>query len=347
MLKNYISGIAVIIIMCFCVSQDIRTSVAGAMDICLRVIIPSLYAFMVWSAFLIKTGLYSIIGKPFKLVAHKVFKMTTDEFSVFVLSLGAGYPVGAKLIYDLKIPQNRAENLYPLCFGAGPAFIGGIASALYGRKDIFLLLFGAVTLANILTAVIIRNLFCDKITEKSAENRPVKITENLLIALSQSVASAAKALFSVCVSIVFFGILYAVLGKISVVAFFEKIGIDGIFGAVFEISNLVKLDNSATFGYNSLPLTSALLSFGGLCVLFQVFVLTNGSVKLTNFLGIRAVAAVLSATFTMLFAPLFLRTVQTVAIAIPVKFTEFSLLPSLFLFIMTIMFFLKKDWTKD
>ena len=90
-------------------SQEITAGIIDSINRCLTVIIPSLFCFLVLSSFLIYTNLYIIISKPFDIISRYVFRIKTEHFSIFLLSLFAGYPAGAKLLSELK-EKNMIEK---------------------------------------------------------------------------------------------------------------------------------------------------------------------------------------------------------------------------------------------
>ena len=118
---------------CLVQPEDVRGAVSGAMGRCLGILIPSLYAMLIVSSLLIRSG---ALGKLSRLLTPlgKIFGMDGEVCGVFLLSIFAGYPVGSRLLAALvsenRLDRRRASLLAGVCFGAGPAFISGCIRAL-------------------------------------------------------------------------------------------------------------------------------------------------------------------------------------------------------------------------
>ncbi|MDE5600483.1 MAG: hypothetical protein K2I60_02595, partial [Oscillospiraceae bacterium] len=69
-----IGAIAIIILLTtLFYSKQIASAIEGGIGICLNILIPSLFIFLVLSDFFKKTGLLEIILKPFSIVCSKLF----------------------------------------------------------------------------------------------------------------------------------------------------------------------------------------------------------------------------------------------------------------------------------
>ncbi|MDR1674797.1 MAG: hypothetical protein LBR54_05045 [Oscillospiraceae bacterium] len=316
-------------------SSQVRESVVMSVDLCLRVIVPSLFGFMIISEFTVKSKLYTVTNKPLRYIARKVFHMTHGEFSVFLLSLIAGYPVGAGTVYALEkdgaVSQKRAENMYCFCVSSGPAFIIGTAGILFGELKPAGILFLSVTASNIILACVLMS----RCTYPQTENEHGQvILSGLPAILNSSIHAAAVSLLKVCTSITVFGIVYTLIMQIlpNMSGTAERIA-----ASVFEISNIMTFPGA---NYGSLPLFAALLSFGGICVVFQIAAVTHGRLNLKKFLFSRIIAAGMSAGICKLLT-VFLVLIpgkSAPASAVPaVKYTQLTVIPSVLLLIMTAM----------
>lgn len=94
--------------LCVLDSANVVTAAAAAVNTSATIIIPSLFAFMALSTFLINSGLYQIIFKPLYWLLKSFIKLSEEEMSIFLLSMIGGYPVGAKLLFDLA---KRGDNI--------------------------------------------------------------------------------------------------------------------------------------------------------------------------------------------------------------------------------------------
>ncbi|MCM1479594.1 MAG: hypothetical protein NC085_07800, partial [Muribaculaceae bacterium] len=127
--KNYIGAALAVLYAFFLIvfAGDVCEAVLNSVRVCLEVIIPSLYAFMVVSGFVVSSNIYALLSKPFGLVSRYLFRVPEEYFSVFLIGSFGGYPVGARLLSEMtaegKISKSDAEHMLPYCYLAGPAFI--------------------------------------------------------------------------------------------------------------------------------------------------------------------------------------------------------------------------------
>lgn len=268
-------------------SGDVRKAVSGAIFDCLEIIVPSLFVFSALAIYLQKSGLYKTAFKPLTFLLSKIFKTDEELGGLFLLSNLGGYPVGAALITALinenRLEKKDAERLMCCCFGSGPSFIiGMVGKVVFNSALLGTVLFVSCFLSSLcLAAWVFGN---GKITLKSTTAR-YDLSAGCFIS---SVSAAAKAILSVCMMIVVFSAVTAavntVLGGHSSV----------IFSSILEVTRIKEM----TAGEYSMPICSALLSLGGMCVALQITAIVSGSFPLGKFLLSRIVAAALSAGFS-------------------------------------------------
>lgn len=265
-------------------------AVGTAIEDCLEVIVPSLFAFTALAIFLQKSGLYRVALKPLTFPLSKLLKIDEELCAVLVLANVGGYPVGVKLLSEIlgegRISDKDAERLMCCCFGSGPGFIIGIVGMnVFGSAWAGFLIFIACFASSLLIAAALRTR--GEIAIKPAETR---FTLNSA-SFTDSIVTAAKTLFTVCAMIVGFSVVTAFLNTVGVNRLFERFFADSaIFPAILEVTRIKGMPFSAA----AMPICAALLSFGGVCVLLQIKVLSNG-IPLRKFVISRAAAATISA----------------------------------------------------
>ena len=203
-------------------SEDVSKAVFKSINCCFTVIIPSLYGFLVLASFIVKTNFYAVMSKPFDLLSRYVFKIPTELFSIFLISLFAGYPVGAKLINELiennKITKKEAETMLCYCYASSPTFIIGLVGVqIFSSVKVGLYIYLSTVLTNIIIGILIG------LTKKPPPKKPntytVKMSSQIFI---NSIESGAKSLFSICIMIVFFSIFIAIIDKMGVILFLSE-----------------------------------------------------------------------------------------------------------------------------
>lgn len=352
--KIWVKNTMLIITLCLLIlalimySKSIKESVFDSINICLSVVIPSLYGFLIVSLLIIKTNIYYYLSKPFTLFSKYVLKIPPKMFSIFLTSLIGGYPVGAKLIYELvdkeELSEAEANNLMCYCFGSGPAFImGTIATTVYNNLKVGLIIFISAFVSNLLIAIF-RGFF--KKSKPCNEQTP-SVKFNSVI-LTDSITSAGKSLFNICLMIVFFAILSSILVEIglsnylctTIVKYFDADydTIQSAFHSFLDISNISKFPKN---NYLNLPLISGLISFGGICVLIQIFSISRGKLNSWKFIAWRLISSLLSGIVCkLLLSSIFSDIVLSASTPIPRISTSINILPSIFLLIMTMMLLL-------
>lgn len=333
----------------FCISETeaVKTAVSGALGRCINIIIPSLYAMMTVSALVIKSGLTSKFPRPFKSVGRLLFGMNENSFPIFLFSMFAGYPAGAKMLCTGysggKISKKSAGLLMGICFGAGPAFIFGcISGQLYSSS-----LAGKIILISTVSANVILAFFVsfflrrDSEIQKNAPNS-FSITGEML---TECVISGGKTIAEICFMIIAFSIFTAMLdtyGIISAAAdFFSKIsGLSHDISAEFlpAFLDITAVNALPENNYSLLPYLCALTSFGGICVIFQISAVVSGKLSLKPLILLRTIAAILSFIICRSIMPFMMRNEVISASAAAVKtYKAPSPVPSLLIILMTFM----------
>lgn len=303
-----------------------------AVKVCLETMIPSLYAMMILSNIFISHGFHNTLGKMLKIPAKLIAGCSGQVLAVFLFSQTAGYPVGAGMLLTMhekgQLSKRQASLLSGVCFGGGPVFI---LSLFQNKKEDA----AAVFLAGLLSNFILFMIICPiaKVrTYSSSEMRNndfFRFSETITNAASES----AKALLKICAMIVMFG---GITGVIEHHSGNNCLCMNTVF-SFLEISRITRI-----FPYTaqSLPIISAALSFGGICVLMQIAAVTKGRISILTVLLIRSIAAFLSWIFLSLreqFLPVQSETAAAVWNAYSLQIKTFSPVPSLCLLVMTFM----------
>ena len=139
-MKKYIFTIFVFILILFCIlfPETMINSTKNGISLWWKVILPSLFPFMILSNLITKTALPKIFGKLLNPIMQFVFKLPGISAIAVFLGMIGGYPVGAKVTADLRknntISKNTANKLITFTNNSGPLFItGAIGIGLYNN----------------------------------------------------------------------------------------------------------------------------------------------------------------------------------------------------------------------
>lgn len=326
-------------------SGDVGKYITASINNCLTVIIPSLYIFMIISGFLVSTGLYEVISRPFDIISRYIFRIPTKYFAVFLISQVGGYPVGAKLLGDLKannkIDNETAKVMMSYCYLGGPAFFcGAVGITLFNNTFAGIIVFISIIIANTILAVIIG--LSRKIPQKSQDSIKCNITVKNLIS---SISSGAKSLFMICAIIVFFSSLICILDKIGIthsltqfITNATKCNSSDACAIVKTFIEISHISEFSSFCYNYLPVITGLMCFGGLCIIMQIICTVNGRFPLKYFFAGRIFTVIMSYYISKLMMRIFDdKLFLSVSTCFKVGHRHISPIPTFFLLIMTIL----------
>ena len=251
------------------ISAEVTAAAYDGILLCLKVVIPSLFPFFVICTYLNTTisrydiGLLRPLGQ--------FCKIPNGKESLLLIGFLGGYPVGAQCITQSYIcgslSKREAERMLGFCNNAGPAFIFGMLSAYFPSKYMLWLLWLVQIISSLITAQILPR------EEISADNRK---TSHEPFTATDAVHRSIKAMTAVCSWVVLFKILISVLfSRLNAIPQWVTIPLAGILELVNGCSELSSIHSVGL----RFVLSSAFLSFGGICVHMQTFAVTNGLQK--------------------------------------------------------------------
>ena len=264
-LRIFSISLAVFFLLLFIIEP--KTAADGmveGIDVCLNVIIPSLFPFFVVTAYL-NSNLsgYSIPGIRF---ISKALHLPNGCQMILPLTLMGGYPIGAKLITDMykskAIDKRTAHILMGYCNNAGPAFIIGIAGASFSSPIVAVILWILHIISAILTGLLLPKPYSQK------ADIPIKLTS-----MSQILKNSITSITSVCSWILVFKILLSYLNHWFHGIIHQPIGI--ILTGLLELSNGCIAIAQLPTPTHQFILFSVFFGFGGLCVLLQTLSVTD------------------------------------------------------------------------
>jgi len=237
---------------------DTKTALLGAsaaLELCIKILIPSLFPFLVLSS--LCCGL--LLGTRFALLTKllRPCRLPAGAETVFLIGILGGYPIGAKLVSDAfrrgDLEKSDAEHMLMFCSNAGPAFIFGVLGSLFSQFWAPWLLW----LLHVVSAWAVGVLTARKGSAKS-----LTVT-NALPRLTKSL----EAMGLICCWVILFKILLTFLDKWFLGSLPTPLRI--LISGLGELSNgcllLGQLDNP---GLRFL-LAFAMLTFGGSCIAMQ------------------------------------------------------------------------------
>ncbi len=340
----YTAAAALLLVFCLTDTQAASEAVCSGIRRCLDTVIPSLFAVMVFSSVFAESGAVSLMPAWAGKLSRLLFGMGGEVFPVFTFSMFAGYPVGARLLYEEysagRLEKRQAELLAGLCFGAGPAFIFGcISRRLYGTSSPGQLLLISNAAANILLALAV-SVFLRRCAPPQTAKRRTCISVDML---TDCVIGSGRTMAGICAMILAFS---------AVTAFLERTGAVSAAGALIagftsldrkQASQLVAVFLDVTSAgelprgdWLLLPYISGLTSLGGVCVYCQTAAVSRGRLSMKPFIIIRTAASVISFYVCRLLLPIFMER-ETMAASALKPCSGTTAVPSVMLVLMTVM----------
>ncbi len=311
-------------------SSEISSAIIISIERCFKIVIPSLFAFMVISSVIIKSGLHKYFSRPFKFISKYLLHIDENLFSVFLMSFTGGYPIGAKNLTELydngEISKSEAERMLSFCYMPSPAFVIGISNtALYSSAKAGIIIYLSIAVSTVIFAVI------SGISHKSLPNKEkpnkIKISSDIIIS---AVETSAVSLFKICIMIVFSSVITVFL-NIIICKFNMNESISVVIKSFTEITNITEVSSDL---FRFLPIITALFSFGGVSVVLQIKSIIKNRFSLKKFFISRIIIAFLSGILSENAVKLI--TITTSSGAIYKGSRNISVLPSVILIIMII-----------
>lgn len=210
---------------------------------------------------------------------------------------------------------------------------------IYNSTSVGMIIFASVFIAN-MTAMFLFGLR-SPIPQKNTIGRRLDFKLDDFLS---SINSGGIGIAKICAAILFFASLLAVLEASGIIDLFSQ-SISSITNispeicriflrSMLEISNISMLPSDISF----LPIVTALLSFGGLCVIFQTESIVKGKLSTHCFLLCRIITMILSYFYCKILILIFdISNYTQVSILNDVSIRQNPPIPSLFLLIMTIL----------
>lgn len=235
----------------------ISSIIVSACELFLYKILPSLFPMFIISSLLINLNFIKYTNKLLKTLFNKLFNINENASYIFIISMLSGFPSSAKTtkeMYELNlIDKKTANKIILFSHFANPLFI--LSMVKYNAIKVLI----AHYLGNFLIGIIIRNLFVSEYKVNSITKDNTNIANILTIAITNAVNT-----------------LLFILGTIITFSLISKIINNNFLNIILELSQGLNFINTLNINPKIMNiLQCGLLSFGGLCVHFQIYGILN------------------------------------------------------------------------
>ena len=189
----------------------VRDSVAEALALCARSVVPSLFPFLVASSALLALGFGELAAPWLAGLMEPLFRVPGAGSAALVLGLVGGYPIGAKTAADLYrenlVSREEAERLLAFCNNSNPVFlISVLGVGVFGSVRAGVWLWLIHVLSALLTGLVFRGSG-KSASRQELTRRPPFRAVSFAEAFTGAVRSSLAGILSVCAFVVFFYVL--------------------------------------------------------------------------------------------------------------------------------------------
>ncbi len=248
-------------------SVQTKIGIMSGITACTAMVIPSLFPFMALCNFFQFSGGAEFLNKIFKYPAKLLMGKYYNFFSVYLMSLVGGYPVGATVLNTLVkkgiTDKDTSKTVLMFSINSSPAFlIFGVGEGMLLSKKIGWILFAVNIISSLVTTVLVTRI-APMITKKYPIYKKGGNTKYLPLsdAFVEGVMKASVSMLFLCSFVVLFFSLNEIFSFLP----FGKL--TAVISAVGEVTSSCAMLSA---GGGTLPLISAVTSFGGVCVILQI-----------------------------------------------------------------------------
>ena len=277
-------------------------AVADGLTLCARSVLPALFPFFVCVELMGRMGVTARISARLGAPLARLLHTSPAGAGVWAAGIVGGYPAGAQCAAALcrarQLSASEAEHLCGFCNNAGPAFILSMAGAqLFDRPAAGFALWGGHIAASLLTGVLLRPRQPYPVIPPSRQTSSARPA--LSAAFTQSVKTAGAILLQVCMFVVTFSVLTAILSDLLPQTTPPALRA-GLTGALELTNGIRQLQLGALSEWATFVLCAFLLGFGGLGVAAQVAsILQESGLSAHGYLRAKFLHGLLCAAFSL------------------------------------------------
>lgn len=306
------------------------------------VIIPSLFPFTVFSVFFEKSGGLMWISKKAEKVTLPLLRCRGTDFSVMLLSLLGGYPIGAKMANELYkqggISHKDAKRLLMFSVNPGPAFIIAIVGGNILKSNAA----GFILFASNALACIMLNLFLNILSKENKTKKEFSAYEKMNIsdAFVESVYEGTRVIINICAFVTLFSCIAEIM-KPALIKMNSYSLVCPLLEISFGINEVAEIGIKPYF-------YSFLLSFGGLSTICQIKQAgENIAPSFGSIIISRIIHGITATAFSYILFKIFPISQSVISNGVDVKFEYPLFIPSIVLLIFAVMFLMFLNQQKE
>lgn len=290
-MKRMLGTFVTVAALLLCAAMVVRPHAAvyaarDAVLLCMNVVVPSLFPFLICSQIFIRGGAADLLGRWLSGLMRPLFGVPGGGALAVSLGIVSGYPVGAACIAALyqngSCTKAEAERLLAFCNNSGPLFIlGAVGVGMLESERLGVLLYMVHLLAALLTGLLFRNLGggkCPAAVPQLPPSNGARRGADPLGEVTAAVTDAVRSIAKICGFVVLFATIAAALPSGGIMPFVY--GLLEITGGIRAI-----IASGAMSGALLLAAVSFFLALSGVSVLLQTAaIVLPAGLSLRNYL---------------------------------------------------------------
>ncbi|SCH12677.1 sporulation integral membrane protein YlbJ [Romboutsia sp. 1001713B170207_170306_H8] len=314
--------------------QEAIKSAKDGFNIWANVLIPSLLPFIIGANLVVDLKIVDLIGIIINPITKFIFNVSGKSALVFAISTVSGYPVGAKLAYDLRdtnqISSSEAQRLVSFCSTSGPLFIiGAVAVGMLNNSSLGYLMILCHYLGSITVGILFRSYGKEKLPKpnynvkaniKNVINTRYSSNIGFFVMFGNAVVNGVNTLLAVGGFVIVFSVVFKILSLFNIISLLSNIlyiplsvlgvtkdlcyaFISGLFEITIGCNNIAKVTSAPLI--LKATLSSFLIGFSGLSILAQCCnFLAKTDINTNLYIFNKFLHGLFAATFTLLLYPL-------------------------------------------
>jgi sporulation integral membrane protein YlbJ len=328
----YILVFLIFLLVLISLSKENLYCIKNSTDIFFANILPSLFPFIFFTEFILNTEIINILSKYFGKFISKIFNCNRNSTPAIIIGFLCGFPMGAKTVTTLysrkKINKKEASILLMFVNNCNPAFlVSTIGVVIFNDLKIGFILLISQYLSSIIYGMLISNNFISSIILKKSKNLNTFV-ENINILgefsrkneeklkkrnnisffdnINQSITNTFKTLSMIFGFIILFNLFFNFIKIIL-----EQLNLNytfiNVLSGLFEItSGTINIFNTNIPYIYKICLISFVLSFSGLCILFQIYsIIYKYKFSLKNIIYSKFIQGIFSCILTYILLNIF------------------------------------------
>ncbi|MBR3965536.1 MAG: hypothetical protein IKJ91_00520 [Clostridia bacterium] len=281
-----------------CDSADAISYMREGLALCARVVIPSLFPFMVLSGLFVELGCADILASLLSRPMRFLFGISGEGAAAPLMGALCGFPIGASTAHKLyrsgRISKDEMSRLLAFSNIPGSAFlISAVGSALWGNAHFGFALYIIQIVSAIIIGIFMRIFF--PLQRSEMKNQQYERPSFGVRCFSKVISEASASMIGVCALVLFFasfvGALFSLLER-----FHMSDAVSSLIYGFFEMSGAVgkaaEIENRAL----GMIITALICGWSGLSIHFQIIsICIEDGVSFVPYFSAKTAQALLSA----------------------------------------------------